>query len=136
MMSEWRIHWNIMDSGKEIVEADTKEEARKVFDRAMYDFPQDSEENEFRYFSPRWLNEIAKGLTAGAKKHPRETWRTIPCVEHLCRAMRHIVLYLMGDRGEPHLINASMRLMMAFETEATELSREQWEGLMRKRGMA
>lgn len=31
-MSEWRIHWNIMDSGKEIVEAETEEEARKVFE--------------------------------------------------------------------------------------------------------
>jgi len=30
-MSEWRIHWNIHDSGKEIVEAETKEEAIKAF---------------------------------------------------------------------------------------------------------
>ena len=32
------------------------------------------------------------------------------------RAMRHINLYRMGDRTEPHIINASMRLMMAFCT--------------------
>ena len=79
-------------------------------------YPQDEEKNEYRYISPSWLDEIARGLTAGAKKHPGETWRTIPSDEHLSRAMRHINLYRMGDRTEPHIINASMRLMMAFCT--------------------
>ena len=36
--------------------------------RAAY--PQDQENNEFRYIEPAWLNEVAKGLTAGAVKHP------------------------------------------------------------------
>lgn len=83
-------------------------------------YPQDKENNEYRYISPTWLNEIAKGLTKGAEKHPGETWRTIPAREHLARAMRHINLYLMGDRGEPHLINAGMRMMMAFDTSRNE----------------
>lgn len=82
-----------------------------------HDFPQDKEMNEYRYLSNRWLDEIAIGLTKGAEKHPGETWRTIPCNEHLARALRHINLYLMGDRTEPHITNASMRLMMACETE-------------------
>ncbi len=81
------------------------------------EFPQDSEENEYRFFIPSWLDEIARGLTAGDKKHPGATWKTIPTEEHLYRAMRHINLYLMGDRNEPHLINASMRLMMAYATD-------------------
>ena len=34
--------------------------------------------------------------------------------------MRHINLYRMGDRTEPHIINASMRLMMAFCTAKNE----------------
>lgn len=80
------------------------------------DFPQDKEPNEFRFFSWAWLLAIAAGLTAGDVKHPGATWRQIPCEEHLARAMRHIVLYLSGDRSEPHLVNASMRLMMAFVT--------------------
>nr|DAR93550.1 MAG TPA: hypothetical protein [Caudoviricetes sp.] len=79
-------------------------------------YPQDEEQNEYRYISASWLDEIAKGLTKGAAKHPGETWRTIPSDEHLSRAMRHINLYRMGDRTEPHIINASMRLMMAFCT--------------------
>jgi hypothetical protein len=80
------------------------------------EFPQDSEANEFRYFSPEWLNEIAVGLTCGATKHPGETWRQIPAREHAWRAIRHLILWAGGDRSEPHLINASMRCMMAFET--------------------
>ena len=83
-------------------------------------YPQDEERNEYRYISPSWIDAIARGLTAGAKKHPGETWKTIPSDEHLSRAMRHINLYRMGDRDEPHIINASMRLMMAFCTVRNE----------------
>ena len=80
------------------------------------DYPQDTEPNEYRFFSPDWLNAIAEGLTAGAVKHPGQTWRQIPPTEHAWRAVRHLIMFLMGDRSEPHLINASMRVMMAFET--------------------
>ena len=81
-----------------------------------HDYPQDKEENEYRWFSPAWLDEIARGLTKGAVKHPGETWRQIPAKEHAWRAIRHLILWAGGDRSEPHLINASMRCMMAFET--------------------
>ena len=81
------------------------------------EFPQDCEKNEYRYIDPYWLNDIAIGLTAGAIKHPGETWRDIPCDEHLARALRHINLYRLGDRAENHIVNASMRLMMAFRTQ-------------------
>lgn len=87
--------------------------------RAAY--PQEQENNEFRYIEPAWLNEVAKGLTAGAVKHPGETWRTIPTKEHAWRAVRHLIMYLMGDRSEPHLVNASMRVMMAFATSENEM---------------
>ena len=82
----------------------------------LSDYPQDQETNEYRYISPAWLDAIAEGLTKGAVKHPGETWRQIPADEHLARALRHINLYRMGDRSEPHIVNASMRIMMAFET--------------------
>ena len=38
-------------------------------------YPQDEEQNEYRYISPSWVDAIACGLTAGAKKHPGETWK-------------------------------------------------------------
>ena len=77
-------------------------------------YPQDEEQNEYRYIDYRWLDKVAEGLTAGARKHPGETWRKIPEREHAVRALRHLSLYLAGDKSEPHLINASMRCMMAF----------------------
>ena len=83
-------------------------------------YPQDEEQNEYRYISPSWVDAIACGLTAGAKKHPGETWKMIPPDEHLSRAMRHINLYRLGDRSEPHIINASMRCMMAWVMEQEE----------------
>lgn len=84
------------------------------------DFPQDQEDNEYRYLSPAWLDVIARGLTKGAVKHPGETWRTIPSREHAWRAVRHLILFLMGDKNDDHLVNASMRVMMAFETMEAE----------------
>ena len=83
-------------------------------------YPQDEEQNEYRYISPSWVDAIACGLTAGAKKHPGETWKTITPDEHLSRAMCHINLYRLGDRSEPHIINASMRCMMARVMEREE----------------
>ena len=84
-------------------------------------YPQDQESNEYRYFDPEWLNEMAIGLTKGAAKHPGETWKTIPAKEHVWRAIRHLILWAGGDRSEPHLVNASMRVMMAFATSENEM---------------
>jgi len=98
------------------------------------DYPQAHEPNEYRYLSPAWLDEIAKGLTAGQEKYPGETWREIPSKEHAWRAIRHLMLYLKGDKADTHLVNASMRCMMAFETDAAENSTIEWEKLMRAKG--
>ena len=98
------------------------------------EYPQDSEENEYRYLSPAWLDEIARGLTKGAVKHPGETWRKIPAREHAWRAIRHLVLYLKGDTQDKHLINASMRAMMAFETDKAANDVIEWEKLMKEKG--
>ena len=80
-------------------------------------YPQDTEEDEYRYIDAGWLEAVARGLTAGVKKHPGETWRQIPPEEHAARAMRHLNLYRTGDRKDTHLINAAMRCMMAYATE-------------------
>ena len=77
-------------------------------------YPQDEEQNEYRYIHYGWLDKVAEGLTAGARKHPGETWRKIPAKEHAARALRHLSLWLAGDRSDSHIINASMRCMMAF----------------------
>ena len=83
-------------------------------------YPQDEEKNEYRYIDCGWLDKVATGLTAGAKKHPGETWKDIPAREHTARAFRHLSLYLKGDVTEEHLVNASMRCMMAWVMEREE----------------
>lgn len=95
--------------------------------RSREDYPQDSEEDEFRYLSPAWLDEIARGLTAGQEKYPGETWRKISAKEHAWRAIRHLVLYLKGDKADTHIINASMRCMMCFEKDAAENNVIEWK---------
>lgn len=77
-------------------------------------YPQSQEPNEYRYIDPHWLDGLAMGLTAGAANHPGESWKTIPADEHAWRALRHLNSYNMGDRTENHLLNASMRCMMAY----------------------
>ena len=76
-------------------------------------YPQDEEKDEYRYIDAAWLDKIAEGLTAGARKHPGESWKDIPAEEHAARAMRHLNKFRKGDRSEDHLLNASMRCMMA-----------------------
>ena len=100
-------------------------------------YPQSAETNEYRYIDFEWLDEIAEGLTAGAEKHPGETWREIPATEHAARAARHLSMWLAGDRDDTHLVNASMRCMMARvkEREEPEISKELLELMSRKAGI-
>ena len=83
-------------------------------------YPQSAERNEYRYIDFAWLDEIAEGLTTGAEKYPGETWRSIPAEEHAARALRHLAMWLAGDRSDRHIINASMRCMMARAMEMEE----------------
>lgn len=95
----------------------------------LMEYPQDEEENEYRFIDADWLDRVAAGLTAGAKKHPNETWKSIPAEEHAARAIRHLNLFRKGDRSEPHLVNASMRCMMAFVlAEGEESGAEEKQG--------
>ena len=100
-------------------------------------YPQSAEANEYRYIDFEWLDEVASGLTAGAEKHPGETWRDIPSAEHAARALRHLSMWLAGDRSDSHIINASMRCMMAraIEREEPEISKELLELMSRKAGI-
>ena len=100
-------------------------------------YPQSAETNEYRYIDFEWLDEIAEGLTAGAEKHPGETWRDIPAEEHAARALRHLSMWLAGDRSDSHIINASMRCMMARvkEREEPEISKELLELMRKKAGI-
>lgn len=44
-----------------------------------------------------------------------ENWRHISVLDHINHAMAHINLYLLGDKSEYHLANATVRLLFALE---------------------
>ena len=98
------------------------------------DYPQAKEDNEYRYLSPRWIDAMAYGLTDGQRRYPGQKWKEIPAHEHAWRAIRHLMLYLAGDKKDTHLVNASMRCMMAFETDKAANDTIEWERLMREKG--
>ena len=98
------------------------------------EYPQAKEKNEYRYLSPRWIDAMAYGLTDGQRRYPGEKWRDIPAHEHAWRAIRHLMLFLAGDKKDTHLVNASMRCMMAFETDKAANDVIEWERLMREKG--
>lgn len=107
------------EAPKQATKLPTKSEAEAITN-VVPSYPQDEEEDEFRYFDYEWLDDVARGLTAGAKKHPGETWHEIPAREHVARIMRHCAKYLMGDTSENHLTHISMRAMMAYRTDKIE----------------
>ena len=107
------------EAPKQATKLPTKSEAEAITN-VVPSYPQDEEDDEYRYFDWAWWNDIARGLTAGAKKHPGETWHDIPAREHVARIVRHGVKYLMGDESEDHLIHIAMRAMMADRTDKIE----------------
>ncbi len=77
-----------------------KEECRRSDSSAKSakPYPQDAEEDEYRYIDADWLEAVARGLTAGAEKHPGETWRQIPPVETV-KAAREAPCLILDDLG-------------------------------------
>lgn len=99
-------------------EEEDDDEPEEDTEAMMMAYPQDREDNEYRFIDAEWLDKVAAGLTAGDVKHPGATWKNIPAKEHAARAIRHLNMFRKGDRSEDHLINASMRCMMASVLDA------------------
>jgi hypothetical protein len=59
------------------------------------------------------LKLLAECLGFGSRKYGFENWKNISISENLCHAMGHIVNWRLGDRSEPHLVNAMARLSFA-----------------------
>lgn len=62
---------------------------------------------------------VGQILRRGREKWGKDNWRgiSVPC--HVGRAMRHLLLWLAGDRSEAHLTNAICRLLFASELTIT-----------------
>jgi hypothetical protein len=64
---------------------------------------------------PRAVLAVARVMHEGAVKYGDSNWFTIPVASHLNHAVRHVLLYLSGDRQEKHLEHAACRALMALE---------------------
>lgn len=60
---------------------------------------------------------MEKGNQEGRKP---DEWKELSVEEHLNHALHHINQYLLGERDECHLVNASCRILMASETESLD----------------
>lgn len=76
----------------------------------------------FDLVPPDALLAVAKAMGEGAAKYGDENWRGLPMNNLLNHAMRHIVLYMSGDRDEDHLGHAAAGLLMAKDAEV----RNEW----------
>ena len=59
------------------------------------------------------LRLLAQCLGFGKRKYGFENWKGISIEENLSHAMNHINEWRLGDRSEPHLVNAIARLSFA-----------------------
>lgn len=62
---------------------------------------------------PECLMLIAECFGFGGRKYGEYNWLNIPLRDHLNHAHVHMLKWQMGDRNEPHLVNAAVRTIMA-----------------------
>jgi hypothetical protein len=93
-------------------------------DREVYEGggQRDRVEERFDLIPPTALLAVAKAMGEGGKKYGDWNWQGLPMENLLNHAMRHIVLYMEGDRDEDHLGHAAAGLLMAKDAEV----RNEW----------
>ena len=74
----------------------------------------------FDLITPIGLRRLAETCAEGAKKYGAYNWeKGIPASEMLNHAIRHIYLWLEGDRGEDHLAHAAWNILGVCHFEET-----------------
>lgn len=72
----------------------------------------DAENVRYDLITPIGLRRLAETCAEGAKKYGDNNWqRGIPASVMLNHAIRHIYLWLEGDRSEDHLAHASWNIL-------------------------
>ncbi len=72
-------------------------------------------------FPPESILAASVVLERGAAEYGVDNWRKLPLREHLRHALAHVYLWLSGNRDEPHLTHAMLRLSFA---AALEMAKE------------
>lgn len=67
----------------------------------------------FDCIPPIVLRLLAQCLGFGARKYGKENWKKIPFEDNIAHALNHLNEWNVGDRSEPHLVNAMARISFA-----------------------
>lgn len=59
------------------------------------------------------LKLLAECLGFGARKYGFDNWKNLSLEENICHALNHLNEWRLGDRSEPHLVNAMARISFA-----------------------
>jgi hypothetical protein len=78
----------------------------------------DAEATRYDLISPIGLEAVARTCAEGAAKYGDWNWEAgMPVTDLLNHALRHVYLYLSGDRSEDHLPHAAWGLLAAIHSE-------------------
>lgn len=69
----------------------------------------------FSAIPPIALRLLAQCVGFGARKYGLGNWKKISVNENICHAMNHLNEWNLGDRSEPHLVNALTRISFAVQ---------------------
>jgi len=93
----------------------------------------DADGERYDLISPVGLRRLAATCAEGAAKYDDFNWeKGMPVSDLLNHGIRHVYLYLSGDRSEDHLAHAAWNLFGAMHSE--ELWPELNEGKLRGEG--
>lgn len=78
----------------------------------------DADATRYDLISPIGLRAVAETYAEGAAKYGDHNWlRGMPVHDLLNHALRHIFMFLSGDRSEPHLPHAAWGLLAAIHSD-------------------
>ncbi len=79
----------------------------------------DADETRYDLITPIGLAALARTYAEGSRKYSDFNWeRGMPVHDLLNHAIRHIFVYLSGDRSDDHLPHAAWNLLAAIHSEA------------------
>jgi len=62
---------------------------------------------------------VAEAMAKGAARYGDDNWRGLPKEEMVNHAIRHLVLWMAGDRSEPHAAHAAANCLMLVDLEGS-----------------
>lgn len=73
----------------------------------------------FDLIPPLGLQAVAEAMAKGSARYGDDNWRGLPKEEMVNHAIRHLVLWMAGDRSEPHAAHAAANCLMLVDLEGS-----------------